>query len=115
MPKSRPRLPPAARRRWTRADARTVLEAMDRSGLGVAAFAAREGLDAQRVYFWRRRLRATEERAITPAFVEVKPWVAEHAPVEIVLRSGRILRVTASIDGEALRRIADALDEDPPC
>jgi transposase-like protein len=101
-----------APRRWTTAEAESVLQAVDRSGLSVAAFAAREGLDPQRLYFWRRRLRASDD-AVTPGFVEVKHRGTEH--VEIVLRSGRILRVAESIDVDALRRIAEALDGDSHC
>lgn len=73
-----------ARRRWTAADARAALSALERSGLSVAAFAAQEGLDVQ----WRNRL------AETPAFVELA--VREPERIEIVLRTGRALRVSPS-------------------
>jgi transposase-like protein len=38
------------RRRWSREDAREVLDRLEASGLSVREFAAREGLDRQRVY-----------------------------------------------------------------
>ena len=115
MPKSRSIAQASARQRWTSADAHAVLDEFDRSGLSVAAFAAREGLDAQRLYLWRRRLAAADRAAVTPAFVEVRHRGVERDRVEIVLRSGRILRVAESVDVDALRRIADALDEDAGC
>jgi transposase-like protein len=101
------------RRRWTTVEAEEVLRALERSGLSVAAFAAREGFDVQRLYSWRRRLRDNDDKAASPPFVEIKHGTVER--VEIVLRSGRILRVAESVDADALRRIADALDEDPHC
>lgn len=114
MSKSRPLALFSTRRRWTDADAHTVLAALDTSGLSVSAFASREGLDVQRLYFWRRRRATIAEQATTaPAFVEVQHSVAEH--VEVMLRSGRILRVPESIDSASLRRLIDALEQDPAC
>lgn len=86
MPKSRPLASYSTRRRWTDADAQTVLAALDASGLSVSAFASREGLDVQRLYFWRRRFETSPKEA-TPAvaFVEVRHRVTER--VEVVLRS----------------------------
>jgi hypothetical protein len=99
-------------RRWTSAHARTVLNAQRASGLTIDAFAAKEGWNSQRLYFWKRRL-ATESGAPLPAFVEVVPRTA--GSVEVALRNGRILRVAVSIDVRALRRLADALEDDAPC
>jgi hypothetical protein len=50
MPKSHDLVAALRRPRWSAGDARTVLAAVDRSGLSIAAFAAREGLDVQRLY-----------------------------------------------------------------
>jgi hypothetical protein len=46
----------AERVRWTEQDARNALAAVRRSVKSVSVFAAERGLDAQRVYSWRRRL-----------------------------------------------------------
>ena len=88
------------------------------SGLSVEAFAAREGLDRQRIYYWRRRLagqptRGTPRPAAIPAFVEIRH--RESIVVEIVLRSGRVLRVAESIERSALRRLLDVLEEQGSC
>ena len=113
MPKSRLALF-STRRRWTDTEAHAVLAALDASGLSVSAFAMREGLDVQRLYFWRRRRgAAVVETAAAPAFVEVRRRTAEH--VEVVLRSGRILRVSESIEGTSLRRLVDALEQETSC
>jgi transposase-like protein len=115
VPKSRVPVSYSTPRRWTDADARAVLAAMDASGLSVAAFAGREGLDPQRLYFWRRRLETgLVEVAPAPAFIEVR-HAAERERVEIVLRSGRIVRVAESIDVGVLRHLIEALEQGPAC
>lgn len=115
MPKVQP-LPSSysTMQRWTEDDARTVLAAQDASGLSVPAFAAREGLDPQRLYFWRRRLGNSAMTSEAPTFIEVRP-AAGRELVEIALRSGHVIRVAESIDAGALRRLVDALEEDPTC
>jgi hypothetical protein len=111
-----PRLPMLAvagtRRRWTSTDARLVLKAQAASGLSVNAFAMQQGLDAQRLYFWKRRLETETQGVQTPTFVEVMPRTAA---VEVVLRSGRILRISAAIDTPTLRRLVEALEDDVGC
>jgi transposase-like protein len=115
MPKVRP-LPSSysITQRWTEDDAHTVLAAQDASGLSVAAFAAREGFDPQRLYFWRRRFGSSAEGRQTPTFIEVRAATAREC-VEVVLRSGCVIRVTESIDPGVLRRLIDALEQDPAC
>lgn len=90
------------RRRWTAAEAREALSALERSGLSLAAFAAREGLDDQRLRLWRKRI------AVKPAFVELA--VREPERVEIGLRSGRTLRVATTIDRATLATLVEVLE-----
>jgi transposase-like protein len=97
-----------SRPRWTIADARAALSALDDSRLSVAAFAVREGLDPQRLYMWRRRFRAAGPKSV-PAFVEVHAATA--ASLEVVLRAGHTVRVPPSFDATALRRLLEVLDE----
>lgn len=98
--------------RWTAAEARAALGDLHGSGLSVAAFAEAEGLDPQRLYAWRRKLGATPKTAMSKsAFIEVVRRQGER--IEIVLRSGIVLRVSDTIDGGAVRRLVDALDHDP--
>jgi hypothetical protein len=91
---------------------------MARSGLSERAFAAREGLDVQRLQWWRRRFEAASERAAAsdqarPTFVEVPR--REAVVLEVVLLSGRVVRVPESIEPEVLRRLALALEDDAAC
>ena len=112
-----------AHRRWTVDDAKEALAAQEQSGLTLRAFATREGLDAQRLERWRRRL---AEGAV-PAFEEVAlPDVAAVTPVEevataqrerfeIVLRSGRVVRVPEPFDTNALLRLLAIVDAVRSC
>ena len=114
MPRTRAPAAYLIRRRWTIADARSAVSALKASGLSTCAFAAREGLDVNRLYRWRRRLEAErigDEPA--PKFVELQPRGAE--PVEVVLRSGRVLRVSEAIEPAALLRLVTALERTGPC
>jgi transposase len=104
------------RRRWTVEEARSALAALRASGLSVNDFAIREGLDVQRLYWWRRRLaNAIGDATVAPVFVELTARSPTTAPVEVVLRSGRVLRVPESIDTTTLRRLVEALEQEAPC
>ena len=96
---------PTAGRRWTAEDARPILARLDASGLTVRDFAAEHGVDAQRLYHWRGRLRGQQ-----PAFVEVARPAAT-SPIEVVLGSGHVLRVPDGFGEDTLRRIVAVLDE----
>jgi transposase-like protein len=98
-------------RRWTEKEARAALAAQSTSGLSVRAFAQREGLDAQRLFRWRQRLAAPS----TPiGFVEVEAQ-RRREPIEVILTSGRVLRVSESVDVGVIARLAEALEKDRPC
>jgi hypothetical protein len=125
MPK--PRAPNSspylARRRWTAADAEQVLAALERSGLELTAFALSEGLDPQRVSRWRRRL-ASPAAPVFEEFVRPGPAEGQAGEVtvgagrewfEIVLRTGRVVRVPESFDASALRRLLEVVEEGGPC
>ena len=101
-------------RRWTETEARRALAALDASGLSTHAFAARQGIDAQRLQWWRRRFAKNRGRnAVGPRFIEVTPISGEQ--VELVLRGGRQLRFSTAIDVAALQRLVDALEQDAGC
>jgi transposase-like protein len=104
----------STRRRWKESEAREVLEAARASGLTLSAFAAREGLAAHRLYFWKQRLEQAGKDSSSPvAFLELRP--SAPAAVEVVLRSGRVLRVSESIAPGALRRLVDVLEQERAC
>jgi len=99
------------RRRWTADVARDALSALAESGLSVSAFAAREGLDAQLLYVWHRRLGSST--ATTQSFIEVTS--AAVALIEVVLRSGHVVRLSPSFDAAALARLLEVLESASAC
>ena len=122
MPKAKSHPSTAKRQRWTREQARAVLEKHASSGLTVREFAEREGLETARLYRWRERVgvsagqqlaasaRSTPERA---AFVEVR--ARRPSRIELVLRTGHVLFVPDSFDAGALSRIVEILERASEC
>lgn len=100
--------------RWSEGDAREVLEALERSGEPVAVFAAAHGLDAQRVYMWRRRLGASAEHTRFRELV-VRGSAEQSTSFEVVLSSGVTIRIAASFDADALARLVDVLSRVAAC
>ena len=96
-----------ARRRWNANTARAILKRVDGSALSVRAFAARHGIDPQRLNRWRAQLAAASPKATT-AFVEIRPTAA--AAIEVALRSGHVVRVPDGFASETLRRVVAVLD-----
>jgi transposase-like protein len=90
------------------------------SELSVRAFCQRHRLSEPSFYAWRRALRQRglldEAAAAVPAFVSVAVAtpVAPTPVLEVVLESGRRLRVTVGFDAELLRQVLRVLEE-PAC
>lgn len=111
------------RRRWKAEDAKQALAALERSGLSLPAFAAREGLEPMRLWRWRRQLGAQEvtafeeivRREAAPPLAGEGTVAVERERFEIVLRSGRVLRVPASFDTSVLRLLLAIAEEEQPC
>lgn len=103
--------------RWTHDDARQVIAALERSGQSVSVFAAEHGIDAQRLYVWRRRLGARAERT-TFRELAVSPTrgaLEELERLEVVFPSGVFLRVPTSFDSDALARLFEVLAQASVC
>ena len=97
--------------RWSAQQARKVIDAQVASGLSVHRFARREGIDAERVYRWKRRL--TAKTSAPAAFVEVRATgvvVGTEQPMELALRSGHRLFFAESVDPSVLRRLLEVLE-----
>jgi len=100
--------------RWAR-----HLEALGQSGLSVRKFAAREGLKAGSLSFWKWKLDRTGRPAEAPRiaplkFVELTAEI-QAAPAgpsfEVVLVSGRVVRVPSGFDAAELARLVAAVEE----
>jgi hypothetical protein len=102
---------PATRQLWQQR-----LERFRHSGLTVLAFCDREGLSLTSFYAWRRRLQrhATPPAPDAPRLVPVRlitPTVS--APVELLLPSGSVLRLTPDTDLLWLRQLLPLLGVKP--
>jgi transposase-like protein len=111
---------PFNRPRWTAADAREVLAAVERSAQPVSEFAAQHGLDPQRLYVWRRRLRASSANAEPTTFHELtvagsRLGRAFETGFEVMLASGAVVRVPAPFDAEALALLLQILSRAGAC
>jgi hypothetical protein len=77
-----------------------VLDACDRSGLTLAAFARQRGLGPQRLTWWRKRLAETSSCetnsppvSLVPVTLRPAPAIALGTPVAITSRSGVCIEV----------------------
>jgi hypothetical protein len=102
---------------------RRVLQRWERSGLTLKAFGERERIAASRLGWWRHVFRQAELQRVSSVsmgsrvagsrFVEVqRAAVLPCSPgvIEVVLRSGHVLRVPAGIEAGAVRVVVSALD-----
>jgi len=80
---------------WTEAEAQRVLAARAASGLSIWAYAAREGLKPQRLYWWTKRLGKREE-STTEARVRFVPAIVNQVSARGPERAPLVVRVGAS-------------------
>ena len=87
-----------------------MIDALVASGLSVDKFARREGIDAERVYRWKRKLGVTP--STTPTFVEIRQTevISKGRQIEIALRSGHRMFFGESIDPSVLCRLLQVLE-----
>lgn len=103
---------------WTEVEARGVLGAWKRSGLGVEAFARSRGLVPQRLYWWKKKLKfdhVAEKPDKSRALALLPVRVAEREsrrgePVTVLLRSGHMLKVGRDFDESAFARVVAILE-----
>ena len=96
-----------AEQRW-----RELVKAFEQSGLTIQKFCAAEGVSTTMFYKWRRRLGlAVKRRSRAVPKLEFVELGAERsqAKVELVTKSGVVVRVAPSFDEATLRRVLDVL------
>ena len=86
MPKSPPVASYVTARRWIRSDARAALAALAASGLSASGFAAREGLEVQRLRVWSRKLAAASHNVESMIFGSVQRTDGD-APDHLAVRA----------------------------
>ena len=102
-------------KRWTPEHATQLLDAADRSGLSDRGFAKRRGVDAQRLWWWRKRLGRQKAAAQSDAkFVELAvrspAGTVATSRVEILLSNGRVVATPVDVEPGALARLLDAVE-----
>jgi hypothetical protein len=82
--------------------------------LSVVAFCRVEGISSQAFYYWRSKLTPQAEQAATeaPRLLPVR-LLKEPTPVEVVLPSGAVLRLSSGCDLALVRSLVDALGGAP--
>lgn len=110
---------PERRRRWSTAEKEKILAEADEAGAVVAEVARRHDVTRQHIYQWRRELRRrVASPADLPVFMTVEVLEEAEASqipaasaigcvepadsVELVLRSGRSIRIVGKVDDDDL-------------
>jgi transposase len=109
-----------ARRRWTLEEKQRIVAESFTAPRLTSATARRHGLSPSQLFTWRRQAREGKLVAddagpgFAPAIIASKhmtPADLRAGLMEIELRCGRRVRVDASVDVSALKRVIDALEE----
>jgi transposase len=124
------------RRKWSDAEKHSIVAEAERPGANISAVARRHGIKPNLLFRWRRLAREARPSA-APTFVPVTLALpsaiapeASSAPssplpaalpdaeagrpddrIEIELGNGRLVRVGAGVNTDALKRIIDLLDQ----
>jgi len=93
----------------TEVEARGVLDAWKKSGLGLEEFARSRGIVPQRLHWWKKKHApdAGKGMALLPVHV-VEPRRGE--PVTVLLRSGHMVKVGREFDEVAFARVVAVLE-----
>jgi hypothetical protein len=87
-----------------------------RSGQTIRVFCEEHGLSEPSFYAWRRLIAERDAEASAPAFVPVHvASPVEQSSLEVVVSSGRVVRVAPGFDAATLRRLLVVLEEAPSC
>jgi transposase len=113
------------RRRWTAAEKLRIVAESGSSGLSIAEFARRHDVHPNLVHAWRRQVQAGElsvaangEARFVPVSVaggsSAAGPIADDAGVgtvvEVMLRNGRVLRLSEGVAPRRVALLADALE-----
>jgi hypothetical protein len=90
------------------------LQRFAHSGLSVVAFCRVENIPVPSFYYWKRKLQApsADTTRPTPQLLPIRLLAA--SPLEVVLPSGTLLRLTPGCDLDLFRSVLSAL-EGRPC
>lgn len=102
-------------KKWTAAYAERLLDRADALGLSDCAFGKHEGIDPQRISWWRKRLgrprnRNAVSKSSSPRFVEVRSATPTSLEIEVRLRNGRCVVFPSTIEPRVLAALLDAVE-----
>lgn len=82
------------------------------SGLSASAFAALHGFQAHSLYFWSSRLRLRDDAPSEVRFAQIvqAPSPPPSLPLEILLATGHVVRVSSGFDPALLRAVLEVLE-----
>lgn len=83
------------------------------SGLSVVAFCQAEQISCQSFYYWKRKLDSQPSDAPDTPVRLLPIRLLPSSPIEVVLPSGPILRLSAGCDLDLFRSVLSALQERP--
>jgi len=107
-----------SRRRWSDEEKQRIVAEALSAPRNVSATARRHGLSSGQLFTWCRLARAGKLAGMAPGDFAPVVVAPAHSGVfspalgrmEIVLASGRMIRVDAGVDASALKRVVDALE-----
>jgi hypothetical protein len=109
---------------------RDVIQRHKRSGLTISAFCLENDFSESSFHAWRRTIAerdlqtkqtppSVNNRDELPAFVPLRvapsPHTSTTSPLEVVVGSNRVIRVSPGFDAATLRHLLAALEEGPSC
>jgi len=106
------------RRLYTASEMRRVLSRKGREGMTFGELCEQSGIPVSTLQWWQKRLREGDP-PLGPAaepgveFVEARWSARPPGAYEVVLRSGRQLRIEGRVDVESIRALVRVLEE--PC
>lgn len=88
------------------------VSAWKQSGLSASAFAAVHGFQAHSLYFWSSRLRLRDNAPAEVRFAQLVPASSppSSVPLEILLATGHVVRVSSGFDPALLRAVLGVLE-----
>ena len=103
------------RRSWTGDEKVQILRQYNKSGLTMWAFAKKIGLSSTALYRWSRELKAVtadeKPQSLVPVRVKTATLDPECKHFEVMLKTGRVIRVNQGFDERALQRLIEVLEQ----
>lgn len=96
-----------------------LVEESEATNLSIREFCEQSNVPIGQLYAWRKKLRTVEPKR--SGFTPVRLAAATESPqasagvLEVVLRNGRIIRVTSPVDVHVLRAVVQAVESGAAC